>query len=62
MKHTSIKQFHLAKLAVLKEEIKRDIRDNERRAKALRRAEEAEMTWEMVKLGARPLSQRRLFK
>jgi hypothetical protein len=62
MKHTSIKQFHLAKLAVLKEEIKRDIRDNERRAKALRRAEEAEMTWEMVKLGVRPLSQRRLFK
>lgn len=58
----TIKEIHLAKLRVLKEEIKRDIRDNERRAKALRHAEECDMNWELVKLGARPLSQRRLFK
>jgi hypothetical protein len=62
MKHTSIKEINLAKLRVLRDEIARDQRDNERRAKAIRRAEEAEMTWEMVKLGVRPLSQRRLFK
>jgi len=62
MKNTSIKEIHLAKLRIIRNEIVRDQRDNERRAKALRRAEEAEMTWEMVKLGARPLSQRRLFK
>lgn len=62
MKNTSIKEFYLAKLSVLKEEIKRDQRDNQRRAEALRRAEEADMGWEMVKLGARPLRQRRLFK
>lgn len=58
----TIKEIHLAKLAVLKEEIKRDIRDNERKAKALRHAEECEMSWELVKLGARPLRQGRLFK
>jgi hypothetical protein len=62
MKNTSIKEINLAKLRVLRDEIARDQRDNERRAKAIRRAEEAEMTWEMVKLGVRPLSQRRLFK
>jgi hypothetical protein len=62
MKNTSIKEIHLAKLRIIRNEIVRDQRDNQRRAEALRRAEEAEMTWEMVKLGARPLSQRRLFK
>jgi hypothetical protein len=62
MKNTSIKEINLAKLRVLRDEIVRDQRDNERRAKAIRRAEEAEMIWEMVKLGVRPLSQRRLFK
>lgn len=58
----TIKEIHLTKLAVLKEEIKRDIRDNERKAKALRHAEECDMNWELVKLGVRPIRQRRLFK
>lgn len=58
----TIKEIHLAKLRVLREEIKQDIRNNERKAKALRQAEECEMSWELVKLGARPLRQRRLFK
>lgn len=62
MKNTSIKEIHLAKLRIIRNEIVRDQRDNTRRAEALRRAEEAEMGWEMVKLGARPIRQRRLFK
>ena len=62
MKNTSIKEINLAKLRVLRDEIARDMRNNTRRAEALRRAEEAEMGWELVKLGARPLRQRRLFK
>lgn len=62
MKNTSIKEINLAKLKVLRDEIVRDQRDNKRRAEALRRAEEADMGWELVKLGARPIRQRRLFK
>lgn len=58
----TVKEIHLAKLRTLRDEIARDIRDNERKAKALRHAEECEMSWELVKLGARPLRQRRLFK
>lgn len=58
----TIKEIHLKKLRILRDEIARDIRDNERKAKALRHAEECEMSWELVKLGARPLRQRRLFK
>jgi hypothetical protein len=62
MKNTSIKEINLAKLRVLRDEIARDMRDNARRNEARRRAEEAEMGWELVKLGARPIRQRRLFK
>jgi hypothetical protein len=58
----SIKQIHLAKLRILRDEFAQIAKDNTRRNEARRRAEEAEMSWEMVKLGARPLSQRRLFK
>lgn len=58
----SIKQIHLAKLRILRDEFAEIARNNTRKAEALRRAERDEMTWEMVKLGARPLSQRRLFK
>lgn len=62
MKNTSIKEIHLAKLKVLRAEFKERAESNHRRAEAIRKAEEAEMSWEMVKLGARPLRQRRLFK
>lgn len=62
MKNTSIKQIHLAKLRILRDEFAEIARNNERRDKARRRAEEVEMTWEMVKLGVKPLHQRRLFK
>jgi hypothetical protein len=62
MRHTSIKEIHLAKLAVLQEEFRELAKNNERKAKAIRNAEQAEMTWEMVKLGIKPLRQGRLFK
>ena len=62
MKNTSIKQIHLAKLRILRDEFAQLAKDNTRRNEARRRAEEADMSWEMVKLGARPLTQRRLFK
>lgn len=62
MKNTSIKQIHLAKLRILRDEFAEIARNNTRKAEALRRAERDEMTWEMVKLGVKPLSQRRLFK
>jgi predicted component of type VI protein secretion system len=62
MKNTSIKQIHLAKLRVLREEIQRDIRDNTRRVEARRRAEQCELSWELVKLGVKPIRQGRLFK
>lgn len=58
----TVKEIHLAKLRVLRDEIAREVKDNARRNEARRRAEECEMSWELVKLGARPLSQRRLFK
>lgn len=61
-KHTSIKQVHLAKLKVLRDEIAKDVRDNKRRAQALRRAEECEASWEIIKAGAKPLRQGRLFR
>jgi hypothetical protein len=62
MKNTSIKQIHLAKLRVLRDDIARDQRDNERRNEARRRAEQCEMTWELVKLGVKPIRQGRLCK
>lgn len=62
MKNTSIKQIHLAKLRILRDEFAQLAKDNTRRNEARRRAEEAEMGWELVKLGARPLRQGRLFK
>ena len=62
MRHTSIKEINLAKLRILRDEFAERAKNNERKAKAIRKAEEAEMTWEMVKLGVKPLAQRRLFK
>lgn len=62
MRNTTIKEIHLAKLRILRDEFAQLAKDNTRRNEARRRAEEADMSWEMVKLGARPLSQRRLFK
>jgi hypothetical protein len=62
MKNTSIKQIHLAKLRVLRDEFAQLARDNERKAKAIRKAEQAEMTWELVKLGVKPIRQGRLCK
>ena len=62
MKNTSIKEIHLAKLRVLRAEFAEIARNNARRDEARRRAEEADMTWELVKLGVKPISQRRLCK
>ena len=62
MRHTSIKEINMAKLAALRVELKEITRNNERKAKAIRNAEEAEITWELVKLGIKPLRQGRLFK
>jgi hypothetical protein len=62
MRHTSIKEINMAKLAVLRAELKEITRNNERKAKAIRNAEEAEMSWELAKLGVRPLRQHRLYK
>jgi len=62
MKNTSIKEIHLAKLRVLRNEFAEIARNNTRRNEARRRAEEADMSWELVKLGVKPLAQRRLFK
>ena len=62
MKNTSIKEVHLAKLRILRNEFAEIAKSNARRNEARRRAEEADMTWELVKLGVKPLAQRRLFK
>jgi len=62
MRHTSIKEINLAKLRILRDEFAERAKTNERKAKAIRNAEEAEMTWEMVKLGIKPMRQGRLFK
>jgi hypothetical protein len=62
MRHTSIKEVNLAKLRILRDEFAKQARNNERKAKAIRNAEQAETTWEMVKLGIKPLRQGRLFK
>jgi hypothetical protein len=62
MKNTSIKEIHLAKLRILRDEFAQLAKDNTRRNEARRRAEEADMTWELVKLGVKPMSQRRLCK
>ena len=58
----TIKEINLAKLRVLRDEFAEIARNNERKAKAMRRAEDAEVTWELVKLGVKPLRQGRLFK
>ena len=62
MRNTSIKEINLAKLRILRDELADHAKTNERKAKAIRNAEQAEMTWEMVKLGIKPLRQGRLFK
>jgi hypothetical protein len=62
MKNTSIKEIHLAKLRILRNEFAEIAKSNARRDEARRRAEEADMSWELVKLGVKPLAQRRLFK
>lgn len=58
----TIKEINLAKLRILRDEFAQQAKDNARRNTALRRAEEAEMTWELVKMGVKPLRQGRLFK
>jgi hypothetical protein len=62
MRHTSIKEIHLAKQRILRAEFAELAKSNERKAKAIRNAEQAEITWELVKLGIKPLRQGRLFK
>ena len=58
----SIKEIHLAKLRILRDEFAERAKHSTRKAEAIRKAEQAEMTWEMVKLGIKPLRQGRLFK
>ena len=58
----SIKEINLAKLRILRDKFAERAKNNERKAKAIRNAEQDEMTWEMVKLGIKPLRQGRLFK
>ena len=55
----SIKEIHRAKLRILRDEIARDNNIRERKAEALRKAEQMELQWELVKLGVRPLKTRR---
>lgn len=62
MKKYSIKEIHLAKLRILRDEFAQKAKEDERKAKALRRAEDDDMNWELVKLGIKPLRQKRLFK
>lgn len=62
MRNTSIKEINMAKLRTLRAELQEITRNNERKAKAIRNAEQAEITWELVKLGIKPLRQGRLFK
>ncbi len=62
MKKYSIKEIHLAKLRVLRDEFAQKAKEDERKAKALRRAEDDALNWELVKLGIKPLRQKRLFK
>lgn len=58
----TIKEINLAKLRILRDEFAERAKSNERKAKAIRNAEQDEMTWELVKMGVKPLRQRRLFK
>ncbi len=62
MKKYSIKEIHFAKLRVLRDEFAQKAKEDERKAKALRRAEDDDLNWELVKLGIKPLRQKRLFK
>ena len=62
MKKYSIKEIHLAKLRTLRDEFAQKAKEDERKAKALRRAEDDDLNWELVKLGIKPLRQKRLFK
>lgn len=62
MKHTSIKEIHLAKLRILRDEFAERAKHSNRKAQAIRKAEQDEMTWELVKLGVKPLRQGRLCK
>ncbi len=62
MSKYTIKEIHLAKLRILRDEFAQKAKEDERKAKALRRAEDDDLNWELVKLGIKPLRQRRLFK
>ena len=55
----SIKETHLAKLRILRDEIAREHNLKQRKVKALRNAEQMELNWELEKLGVRPLKGRR---
>ena len=56
---TSIKEIHRAKLRVLRDEIARDNNIQDRKAKALRNAEQMELKWELEIIGVKPLKARR---
>ena len=58
----TIKEINLAKLRILRDEFAERAKHDNRKAQAIRNAEEAEMTWELVKLGVKPLRQGRLFR
>lgn len=46
----------------LRAEMGKMAEDTRRKQQALARAEEADMAWEMVKMGCKPIRQGRLFK
>ena len=46
----------------LRAEIGELAKNTERKQRAIQRAEEDDMAWEMVKMGCRPIRQGRLFK
>lgn len=58
-RNQSIKEIHRAKLRLLRDEIARDNQLLERKAKALRKAEQMELTWELETFNVRPLKSKR---
>lgn len=59
IRNTSIKEFHRAKLRELRDAIARENNLHERKAQALRKAEQMELKWELEVIGVKPLKARR---
>ena len=59
MRQQSIKELHRAKLRVLRDDIARENNLRERKAEAIRKAEQMELKWELEVIGVKPLKARR---